>query len=245
MGFDSADEADAAIAKGDINIEEYQNSEGGQKIDNLLNSFNFVFIGEFIERKNIAAVVKAFHTEFNNYENVNLYIKTSGAELSYVQNFCNQIKKGLKVSNEYKEEILICGKLNRVDYISTLSQCHSFVMPSRGEAFCIPALEAMSLGLELIYTDGIGINDFATSSDKAITSRPTPCFGGVSSLRNIYTAKNKWLEIDIYSLAKSMRNSFESWKHGTNKDKQSRMFKAQQYDHKNVGQKIKEILNAS
>ena len=228
-----------------LNMDEYQNPQDGQKIDNLLNSFNFVFIGEFIERKNIAALIKAFHTEFRNYENVNLYIKTSGAELSYVQNFCEQIRKGLKVSENYKEEIVICGRLDKADYISTLSQCHSFVMPSRGEAFCIPALEAMSMGLELIYTDGIGVEDFAVESDKPVESKPTPCFGGVSTLRNLYTAKNQWLEIDVYSLSKSMRASFEAWKRDPDQDKKARIFKAQQYDHKNVGQKIKEILNAS
>ena len=39
MGFDSADEADAAIAKGDINIEEYQKLKKEQDaIDAILNA---------------------------------------------------------------------------------------------------------------------------------------------------------------------------------------------------------------
>jgi hypothetical protein len=42
-----------------------------------------------------------------------------------------------------------------------------------------------------------------------------------------------------------MRSSFEAWKRNPDQNKQERMVKAQQYDHKNVGQKIKEILNAS
>ena len=79
------------------------------------------------------------------------------------------------------------------DYISVLSQVDCFVMPSRGEAFCIPALEAMALGVPAIYTEGIGM-DFCVG--QPIESRLTPCFGAVDTLLDLDTAATSWSEID-------------------------------------------------
>lgn len=220
-----------------LDISEYQDTESGNKIENLIGTYNFVFVGEFVERKNLKDLLRAFHTEFRPWENVNLYIKTSGADLSIVQNFCNQIKSGLKVSKKYKEEVIISGKLDKEDYISTLAQCHCFVMPSHGEAFCIPALEASVLGLDCLWTDGIGVEDFAVGS--AVESCEEPCFGGTASLRNLYTAKNKWLKINVENLQKAMRNSFNNYK------MQRKDFKKPSvgdYSHENIGKMIKKRL---
>jgi len=221
-----------------LDISEYEDTESGNKIENLIGSYNFVFVGEFIERKNLKDLLRAFHTEFKSWENVNLYIKTSGADLSIVQNFCNQIKRGLKVSENYKEEIIISGKLDKKDYVSTMAQCHCFVMPSHGEAFCIPALEATVLGLQCLWTDGIGVEDFAVG--KAVESYQEPCFGGVSSLRNLYTAKNKWLTIKVDKLQQEMRRCFEEYKRNELKTLDENH--VQKYSHEYVGNMIKQRL---
>ena len=41
------------------------------------DTFNFYFIGEYIERKNLDALIVAFHREFDRREPVNLIIKTN------------------------------------------------------------------------------------------------------------------------------------------------------------------------
>jgi glycosyltransferase involved in cell wall biosynthesis len=220
-----------------LDFSKYQDTQSGNKIENLIGTYNFVFIGEFIERKNLKALIRAFHTEFKPWENVNLYIKTSGADLPVVQNFCNQIKRGLKVSEDYKEEVVICGKLDKQDYISTLAQCHCFVMPSYGEAFCIPALEASAIGLECLWTEGIGVEDFATGG--AVESCEEPCFGGTASLRNLYTAKNKWLTVNIEKLQEAMRKRFNDYKNGNRVDTGT---KWERCSHENVGKMIRERL---
>ena len=221
-----------------LNISEYEDTESGKKIENLIGSYNFVFVGEYIERKNLKDLLRAFHTEFKYWENVNLFIKTSGVDLEVVQNFCNQVKSGLKVSDQYKEEVILCGRLDKKDYISTLAQCHCFVMPSHGEAFCIPALEATVLGLECIWTERTGLEDFATGS--AVRAYEEPCFGGLSALRNLYTAKNKWLTIDVESLQKEMRACFN--RHRTGQHIVSSEQHIQKYSHESVGKTIKERL---
>lgn len=214
----------------------------GSKIDSLMDTFNFAFVGEFVERKNIQALVKAFHMEFDIDEPVNLYIKTSQQTLDYVQNYFNQIKQGLKIRKRYKEEVVICGQLSEDDYMSVLAQCHSFVMPSRGEGFCIPALEAMAMGIPVIYTEGTGMDDFC--SGKRVRSSEVPCFGAMSTIDYLYTANEKWNEIDLEALMFAMRESFMKWKTGlATEESHTALEQAKNYSHKEIGIVLKEILN--
>ena len=87
-----------------LNISEYHTIPQGNQIQELQNTFNFVFVGEFIERKNLQALLKAFHMEFELHEPANLMIKTSGVSLDAVQGFCEHVKKGLKLRQAYKSE---------------------------------------------------------------------------------------------------------------------------------------------
>lgn len=232
------------IIEHSLDVNKYYNHNSGNQIDELKYTFNFVFIGEFIERKNIEALLRAFHTEFHPSEPVNLYIKTSKKSLQELQDYCDNIKKGLKLRKQYKQEIIVAGFLDFDDYISTLKQCHYFVMPSRGEGFCIPALEAMCVGIPSLYTEGIGMEDFCVG--KKIKSNKDRCFGAVSSLDNIYTSNTYWMNIDIEELQKEMRNAFNE----SQTDKYKQLKKdciqlSKLFSHENVGQKIKEVLNDS
>jgi len=224
-----------------LNISEYQTIPEGNQIQELQSTFNFVFVGEFIERKNLQALLKAFHMEFELHEPVNLMIKTSGVSLDAAQGFCEHVKKGLKLRQAYKSEIVVCGKLDNEDYLSVFNQCHSFVMPSRGEAFCIPALEAMAIGIPVIYTKNTGMDSFCFGD--SVSSTSVPCFGAVQSLPNLDTARSDWAEINIRELCATMRAVYSKWNSEEAQQESVAARKAAQgYDHKTVGQKIKELL---
>lgn len=229
-----------------LNIEQYINfnNSDAKQIQELKYTFNFVFIGEFIERKNIEALIRAFHKEFHYSEPVNLFIKTSKKSLPEIQEYCNNIKRGLKLRKLYKQEIIVTGFLGFDDYISILKQCDCFVMPSRGEGFCIPALEAMLLGIPIIYTSNIGMNDFCIGAE--VESKMVPCYGGVSSLENLYTANTYWMDIDIEKLGKEMRLMFLN----SSTDKYQQMSQdcinlSKSYSLEGIGNKIKKALNDS
>lgn len=227
------------IAPHALDVDSYANSPDGAKIEQLLDTFNFVFVGEFIERKNIKALLRAFHTEFHPKEPVNILIKTSGIDIKELEAYCDSIKKGLKLRNEYKKELTISGRLEKQDYISVLKQCHSFVMPSRGEGFCIPALEAMCLGIPVIYTEGTALSEFCAGV--WVESKNDSCFGGMGSLPNIYTANSEWLEINIKDLQLAMRNAY--MRHNDDKLKKECLERSKKYSHENIGNLFKELLN--
>ena len=229
------------IAPHSLDISQYKENEGN-KIQELLSTFNFAFVGEFIERKNLKALIQAFHMEFSCDEPVNLFIKTSKVSLPEVQNHIKSIKSGLKIRKTYKEEIIITGMLEWVNYISVLSQCHSFVMPSRGEGFCIPALEAMALGIPVIHTQETGMDDFCVGTP--VPSYSQPCLGTLSTLSNLDTARSDWREIDIRKLCTAMRKAFQKWNsdEAKNDSKKAKSWAAQ-YDHKFIGTQLKGLLN--
>lgn len=225
-----------------IDVEKYQNTNG-QKIRELTNTFTFGFVGEFIERKNIKALIQAFHIEFDPREPVTLFIKTSKAPLETIQGYCSQVRKGLKIRKQYKEEIVVAGMMPKKDYLSVLNQIDCFVMPSRGEAFCIPALESMAMGTPAIYTDGIGM-DFCVG--EAVESKLVPCFGAVDTLPDIDTAATLWREIDVLLLSKAMRKAYNRYK--TDEElalKERCLSEAKKFDHASVGSIMKELLSDS
>jgi len=222
-----------------IDLSKYENPQG-QKIQELENSFTFGFVGEFIERKNIKALVQAFHMEFAVREPVSLFVKTSKRDLNSVQGYFKHIRNGLKLRSNYKEEIVIAGMMPEKDYLSVLSQVDCFVMPSRGEACCIPSLEAMAMGIPSIYTSGIGM-DHATGI--AVKSHDVPCFGAIETLTNLDTADATWKEIDVLELCSTMRMMYESLRE--QKWDTSCKAAAEEYSYEKVGNKMKEILNDS
>lgn len=222
-----------------LDMNSYKNTEG-RKIKQLETTFTFGFAGEFIERKNIKALIKAFHMEFNPREPVTLLIKTSKTTLEEVQAYCNAIKKGLKLRNAYKEETIVAGMMEHQDYISVMSQIDCFVMPSRGEAFCIPALECMALGIPTIYTEGIGVN---YTIGHEVTSTWQPCFGAVDTLPSLNGSDTKWREIDILELAETMREAYNSYSVDPTSIKEKCIAESKHFDHKMIGEHMKELLN--
>jgi glycosyltransferase involved in cell wall biosynthesis len=223
-----------------LDIDKYKESNG-QKIQQLVNSFTFGFIGEFIERKNVKALVQAYHLEFDPREPVNLFIKTSKKDLEHVQGYFKHIRKGMKLRDNYKEEVVICGMMPEEDYLSIMSQIDCFVIPSRGEACCIPSLEAMAMGIPTIYTEGIGV-DHAFGNGVPVKSYPTPCFGAIETLPNLDTAEADWKEIDIRELAKAMRDMYTK---GIDERTKSRLAEQAKkyYSYEAVGARMKEALN--
>ena len=186
------------------------NNESKIFVEELKNTFNFVFIGEFSKRKNLEVLLRAFHSEFHFSDPVNLYLKTN-MDISVINKFKESVYDRLKLRNRYKKEVIISEFLTEENLWSTVRQCHAFVMPSYGEAWCYPAMEAMAMGIPTIYTDGIGIGDYAPKEASfAVKSAIQPCYGATDAhFSDIYTSNDKWLEIDVLDLQKNMREVFE------------------------------------
>jgi glycosyltransferase involved in cell wall biosynthesis len=237
------------IAPHSLDMREYENIPESASVEQLRGNFNFCFVGDFIHRKNIAALLRAFHSEFHPAEPVNLFLKLSkhgySSEecLNSFNAYSKNIKQSLKLRQKYRDEVVVCGFLEKRHMLSIMSECHCFVAPSYGEAWCIPALEAMALKMPVIYTEGTGMDDFCYGY--AAPAKSVPCYGALDSLPSVYTADSKWQEVDVQKLSQLMRSVYETYM--SDKDEfQQKQNKARQralqYDTKKVGLQLKELL---
>lgn len=212
-----------------------------QKLKNE-GKFIFYFIGEPIRRKNMAALLKAFHTEFNPSEPVELVIKTSGTDNQIKESF-QQIKDGLKF-NKYKDEIIINRYLSDEEILSLHASCDCLVAPSYGEAWNIPAFTAMAMGKTPIVTGWGGFKDYMNNHCGWLCNyHMEPVFGVKESFQDLYTGNESWASIDIFDLRKCMRGAYQQAE--TRKAKAiNGIQQAYNFDYEKVGNLMKGLLES-
>ena len=237
----------------------FDESRPSFNIPDLDDTFSFYFIGDMVRRKNLVALLKAFHLEFDTSEEVSLMIKTTKYNTSpeetmeHVKSMCNQIKENLKIYpsvDKYKYELIVTDHVTEEEMLSLHTTCSCFVMPSFGEAWCIPAFDAMGFGNTPICSNVGGPSDFLKSGGGFLVPvKEEPVFGMLETFNDIYTGHENWWGVDVRALQKDMRNVFEMWKNDKPSyeeiQKQGRL-SAEQYSYENIGLLIKkELENAS
>lgn len=222
------------------------------------NKFVFYFIGEAIRRKNIFALIKAFHLEFDVDEPVDLIIKASKGGMSdddcgkYIKELCDTAKENLKLypSNDlYKSEFITTGFLDNEKMMRFHKTMDCFVMPSYGEAWCLPAFDAMAMGSTPICTNVGGMSDFLSDGGGTLIDGVLePAFGMTETFQDLYTGREDCVSINVRKLQKAMRRMYylasNSDSKYTNLQKQGREI-ADKYSYENIGNRIKEALNVN
>ena len=221
----------------------------------LLDNFVFYFIGDLTHRKNLPALLKAFHLEFDTNENVELLIKTSQYGLSpdecaeKVRGLCLDVKKNLKLytsPEKYKEELIVTDRLTEEDICRLHTTCDCFVMPSHGEAWCIPAFDAMGFGKTPICTDVGGASDFLKNGGGSLVpGHQEPVFGMTETFEDIFTGDEDWIRVDIRKLQLEMRKVYETYKSDESsyaKLQEQGREAVENFSYEKVGQLIKDEL---
>ena len=126
-------------------------------------AFSFILLSQWTYRKGFDVLIKAFTEEFKKEEKVCLIIKTYQADYS---ERCNNI-----VRNELKSYIgkqphapilLYFGQLSPEELRSFYNTGSCFVMPTRGEGWNLPLIEAMACEVPTIVTNWSAHQMFAT-----------------------------------------------------------------------------------
>ena len=227
---------------------------GYKKLDLSIPEDNFVFytIADLNKRKNLEAFVKAFHTEFEPSEPVSLLIKTNkyGMEPDEialkVRDLCNNIKSGLKKYNsigDYKDDLIITTVVSEEDVCRIHNTCDCFVTSSYGEAWCIPAFDAMGFGKTPICTNIGGMADFVGDGGFLVEGMMEPVFGMMETFNDLFTANESWCSVSIQGLMDCMRHVYENRQDLKNM-KKTGLKRAYEYSHENIGNLIKGLLDA-
>lgn len=176
-----------------------------------LGDYLFYFIGNSCRRKALPTLLKAFYTEFTKNEPVNLVIKTDKFGVSeedvtkMVINMTNEVKAGLRVSNEYSNPVIITEELSQEDLFRLHKTCDCLVSPSYGEAWGFNVLDAMGLGKLIITSDTGAFSDY---SPMKVKSYPTQAFG-IETFDGLMTGHESWENIDQRSLMSTMRQCYK------------------------------------
>lgn len=217
-----------------FDIKEY---EQPYEVLELPTSFKFYTIAEFIKRKNLAALIRAFHNEFTPNEPVELIIKTNSSQIGP---FIDSIKTKMKLYrslDDYKKEQVIIQRLDRKEILRLHKSCDCYVNTSFAEGFCIPAFEAMAFN-NFCISSPIGI-DYLKNYTRAmiLTGRNEPCFRAMETFGDHNTSSELWFSIDILDLMSKMRAVYEKdWPQGNG------LKIAKQHSYDEIGKQAKKLL---
>jgi glycosyltransferase involved in cell wall biosynthesis len=120
--------------------------------------------------------------------------------------------------------------------------CDCFVMPSYGEGWNLPAFDAMAMGKTPIVTACTSMSEFINPTNGyLIPSYTEPCFGMMNTIDGLYTSRQTWERISVYSLRKAMREAFENRKDVSKA--RNGINNAENFSYENVGKQIKDKLS--
>ena len=167
--------------------------------------------------------MKAFHLEFEYNEPVSLLIKSNKYGLTpeecvqKLKEMSQAVKENLKLYPDeqlYKEELFVTDYLSDNQIIQLHRACDCFVMPSYGEAWCIPAFDAMGFGKTPICTDIGGMSDFLSDgAGLLVSSTQEPVFGMTDTFQDICSSREDWAQINVRDQQKKMRSVYEFQQH--------------------------------
>lgn len=178
---------------------------------------NFLFLsvnswtGKEKDRKGIDVLVKAFDEEFKD-EKVKLILKIGTFyrlfDLKYY------VERIIQILGHTNDNIIVnCDYMPEEALASVYQQSDCFVMPTRGEAFGLTALNAMACGLPLIITkdNNSGHMDFVrySTGEKMDSVLYIDTLGMEQADREFFVEGNLQPIIDKESLKKQMRYAFE------------------------------------
>lgn len=235
-----------------IDVEEIESNDEVYSMDGIANStFKFYTIAEYSDRKNINKLIHAYLSEFSKLDDVILVLRIYqpgqspqnivNTTVDYIQNL-----KRDKLRRFFKTDLYppvqIIGE--RIENITSLHRaCNCFVLPSRGEAFNIPAAEALVCGNPVIITNNIGTCDYVTEENGyLVTSQRESCSCKNPPLAEFYTSNEYWQEPNLMDLRKRMREAYED-REGYRRRCENAPKVKELVNYKTVGSRIWSIIN--
>lgn len=219
--------------------------------DAIKDDFVFYFIGEYNKRKNLIGLLQAFHLEFDIEEPVQLVIKVScphpitneiDAARFKVEatNYVTKVKEMMRFEKT-KQEILITHPMSDEDIMRLHAAGDCFVCPSHGEAWCIPAFDAMALGKTPVVSDYGGFQEYIDyNTGYLVSGVEIPAYGMTHAVDGLFSSREKWFQADIDNLRLAMRAAYNDREN--NPKSRNGIKRAYDYSHKRIGKLMMEEL---
>eukprot|EP01012_Entosiphon_sulcatum_P016049 TRINITY_DN21006_c0_g1_i1.p1 TRINITY_DN21006_c0_g1~~TRINITY_DN21006_c0_g1_i1.p1 ORF type:complete len:934 (+),score=113.87 TRINITY_DN21006_c0_g1_i1:40-2802(+) len=143
------------------------------------NNYKFLSMFKWEGRKGWDVLLEAYFREFNPYEPVSLYLLTyiwGGDDsrnpnriLRMVEDFAHE-KLGVSSKAFLPHVHIITEAVAETDLVRLYRSVDCFVLPTRGEGWGLPIIQAMAMGLPAIATNWSGNLDFMRQSNSYLLS---------------------------------------------------------------------------
>jgi len=146
--------------------------------DIIKTKLNFIIVGQWTpsDRKNIEKTLRLFFSIFKNDRDVGLIMKVHGTGAGTMDRMAVteaiqliRSKMGFK-ENEGPQIYLVHGALPPKDMARLYKNADVFILPSYGEAWGMPIMEAAVSGLPIITTGGTGAEMFLNPDSSLMLS---------------------------------------------------------------------------
>jgi len=233
-----------------FNMEKYGGEYNTISIPNVDGKFKFYFIGELNDRKNLASIIKCFHSEFDISEPVSLIIKVKRfgvdpqAVVDAVRGMSNDIKSRLRMYpniDDYHSEIIIGDEMSNEGICSLHQYGDCFVSPSHGEGWSIPSFDSMCFGTTPICSKFGGPSDFidGVNTGTKVDGCYSVCDTSDSAFPHLFTGREDWFTPSEAEIKKAMRYYFEN---RDRVDRKAGLKQGENFSYKAVGNLMKEYL---
>lgn len=168
--------------------------------------FSFLFLATWKVRKGYAKLIEAFLKEFSSEDRVQLVIKTD--KIAQAEQYVSSIKKQL--GNKGFAPILFESKVfDEIGITSFIKSFNCLIIPTSGEGFCIPGLQAMALKVPVIITNFSGCQDYA--NEQTATLLEPEGFVLQNSMDSIpQFANKKWAFLSVKQIMEKMRYAVQN-----------------------------------
>jgi glycosyltransferase involved in cell wall biosynthesis/Tfp pilus assembly protein PilF/ubiquinone/menaquinone biosynthesis C-methylase UbiE/pyruvate-formate lyase-activating enzyme/dTDP-glucose pyrophosphorylase len=136
------------------------------------SGFNFLSIFEWTERKGADILLRAYFESFSKNDDVCLYLRTfmlGNYDKDTSEVIQDKIEQLIKIYGYDKENlpryVILSEQLPFKEMLSLYKSADAFVLPSRGEGWGRPYMEAMAMGLPVIGTNWSGNTAFMTEQN--------------------------------------------------------------------------------
>lgn len=134
----------------------------------LTTNFNFLVVGQWtqLDRKNIGETFKIFLETFKGRSDIGLIAKVNNLGVGTTDKIqCIERLRNLRQQlglgpNDGPKIYLLHGTMTQEEIAKLYRSAQAFVLPSMGEAWGMPILEAAASGLPVITTGGTGVETF-------------------------------------------------------------------------------------
>jgi len=232
----------------------------------------FYAIGEMTRRKNLVAVIRAFYSAFTKRDDVVLLIKTNipgqspDGAVGVLKNTIADIKKSLHtyMKHDYYPKVACITDFlpdNQLDKLHATGDV--FVLATHGEAWGIPAHDAMGFGNPVILSNWGAFPELTYPQAERywmpesqqfrhpgeidcgwlVKGQLTPCFGHTESFPDLYTGSEMCFDPDIGHLVQCMQQAYSEWQDDSlGKKGQAAKKRAMEFSYEKVGRIAQELL---